>query len=438
MPVRALIYSIAGFGKSAMASALPKPLFIDIEGSTERYNVSRVEAKTEAEVRHVLQELIKDRQGFLTVVIDTADWLEAAICDAMCKAQKVTSIAECSGGYGKGFVEMGNRFGEILTLCDTLISKGMHVVFLAHSLVKKVSPPDQVESYDRYEIALDAKNVAAPLREWAEMILFGKFDTALVKTKEKKFKADLGEQSRTLYTTNSAAWDAKNRFNLPPEIVIQAVEFGADGTIPASILPPELAAVFAGTTARVKATVPVVQPIAGPAAAAVVSEAELEHRQMQERKSQRQASPAVDRPAPSEKAAPMIAVPAPITAEQRAKLEQYSKIAMCAKVISAALNHYVVIDVVELTEAQADKVIERCQEEMNKPAAPVPTDGPGFLWPASCREWLTEHAAEANLYLHKRGHITASQSWINLPVDRAEKIAEHFEAFKKSALGGAK
>ena len=52
-PVRALIYSNAGFGKTSLASALPKPLFIDIEGSSERYNVSRIEAKTEADVKHV-------------------------------------------------------------------------------------------------------------------------------------------------------------------------------------------------------------------------------------------------------------------------------------------------------------------------------------------------------------------------------------------------
>lgn len=404
-PVRALIYSNAGFGKTSLASALPKPLFIDIEGSSERYNVSRVEAKTEAEVRTVILELIKDRQGFKTLVIDTADWLEASISDAMCREQKVKSISECSGGFGKGYVEAGNRFGEILTLCDTLVSKGMHVVFLAHSIVKKVSPPDQMESYDRYEIALDAKNFAAPLREWAEMILFGKFDTALVKTKDKKIKADLGEQSRTLYTTNSAAWDAKNRFSLPSEIVIESVEFGADGTIPAAIMPAELAAVFAGSAVRVTASAPVVQPVA--------------------------TTPVVE-------TEPALVAPAPITTEQRAKLEQYSVIPMCAKVIAAGLGHYVVIDVVEFTEEQAAKVIARCQEEMNKPVTPVSSGEPGFLWPASCREWLIENATEANAYLHKRGHITATQTWNNLPIDRAEKIAEHFDAFKKAALGGGK
>jgi hypothetical protein len=271
-----------------------------------------------------------------------------------------------------------------------------------------------MESYDRYEIALDAKNFAAPLREWAEMILFGKFDTALVKTKDKKIKADLGEQSRTLYTTNSAAWDAKNRFNLPTEITIQAVEFGADGTIPAEILPAELAAVFAGTAAPVVTPVRVVQPVAAPAA--VVAE-----------------------PAGEPEVSPKPETPANITAEQRAKLEQYSAVPMCAKVIAGALAHYTCVEICELTEAQADKVIDRCQQEMNKePAKPAATTGPVFPWPASAREWLTANAPAVNTYLHQKSRITAGQTWKDLHHEKAERILAAFDAFKSAVLGGAK
>jgi len=410
-PVRALIYSNAGFGKTSLASALPKALFIDIEGSSERYNVSRVEAKTEAEVRAVLQELIKDRQGFQTVVIDTADWLSSAIGLFMCERDKVGTVADCSGGYGKGFTEQASRFGEILTLCDTLIFKGMHVVLLAHSKIQKVSPPDKTQSFDRYEIALE-KGIASQVSEWAEMILFGKFETNIVVTKDKKLKADLSEQARTLYTTNSAAWEAKNRFGLPTELNIQAVEFGADGTIPAEILPAELAAVFAGTAAPVVAPVRVVQPVAAPAA--VVAEPAGE--------------PEVNPP-----------TPANITAEQRAKLEQYGAIDMCAKVIRGALAHYVCVDVAELTEAQADKVVDRCQQEMNKePAKPAAPTGPVFPWPASAREWLTANAAAVNAYLHQKGRITAGQTWKDLHHEKAERILAAFEAFKGSVTGGVK
>jgi hypothetical protein len=410
-PVRALIYSNAGFGKTSLASALPKALFIDIEGSSERYNVSRVEAKTEAEVRSVLQELIKDRQGFLTVVIDTADWLSSAIGLFMCERDKVGTVADCSGGYGKGFTEQASRFGEILTLCDTLIFKGMHVVLLAHSTIKKVSPPDKTQSFDRYEIALE-KGIASQVSEWAEMILFGKFETNIVITKDKKLKADLSEQARTLYTTNSAAWEAKNRFGLPTELNIQAVEFGADGTIPAEILPTELAAVFAGTAAPVVTPVRVVQPVAAPAA--VVAEPAGEPEFIQP---------------PAEQ----------LTAEQRAKLEHYGAIDMCAKVIRGELAHYVCVDVAELTEAQADKVIDRCQEEMNKePAKPAAPTGPLFPWSAAAREWLTANAAAVNTYLHQKGRITAGQTWKDLHHEKAERIFAHFESFKVSVAGGTK
>jgi hypothetical protein len=331
----------------------------------------------------------------------------------MCERDKVGTVADCSGGYGKGFTEQASRFGEILTLCDTLIFKGMHVVLLAHSKIQKVSPPDKTQSFDRYEIALE-KGIASQVSEWAEMILFGKFETNIVITKDKKLKADLSEQARTLYTTNSAAWEAKNRFGLPTEITIQAVEFGADGTIPAEILPAELAAVFAGTAAPVVAPVRVVQPIAAPAA--VVAE-----------------------PAGEPEVNPEPAAPANITAEQRAKLEQYGAIDMCAKVIRGALAHYVYVDVAELTEAQADKVIDRCQQEMNKePAKPAAPTGPVFQWPASAREWLTANAGAVNTYLHQKGRITAGQSWKDLHKEKAERILAAFEAFKSAVLGGAK
>jgi hypothetical protein len=244
------------------------------------------------------------------------------------------------------------------------------------------------------------------------MILFGKFETNIVVTKDKKLKADLSEQARTLYTTNSAAWEAKNRFGLPTELTIEAVQFGADGTIPAEILPAELAAVFAGTAAPVVAPVRVVQPVAAPAAVASEPTGEPEFIQP-----------------PAEQ----------LTAEQRAKLEQYSAVPMCAKVIAGALAHYTCVEICELTEAQAAKVIDLCQEEMNKePAKPAAPTGPVFPWPASAREWLTANANAVNTYLHQKGRITAGQTWKDLHHEKAEKIFAHFEAFKGAVLGGAK
>ena len=43
---------------------------------------------------------------------------------------------------------------------DARTDRGMHVVFLAHSTVKKFEAPDQAGSYDRFELKLGSFEVA--------------------------------------------------------------------------------------------------------------------------------------------------------------------------------------------------------------------------------------------------------------------------------------
>jgi hypothetical protein len=427
-PVRAVIYAIAGFGKTSTAAGIPGALFIDVEGSSERYDVARIEAKTHVEILAALKDVARDAlalqaKGFFTIIVDTADWVQAAIEDAMCRAQNKPSIAECSGGFGKGYVEAGRKFSEILGLCDTLVFNGFHVVFLAHSAVKKVSPPGELQTYDRFVLAMDEKNFATPLYEWAEMVLFGRFEADVVEIKEgKKIKATDAAQRRVLHTSDATAWFAKNRFSLPREIAVPTVEIGTDGAIPPAILPPELAAVFAGKIqARAVVKEPEITPEITPeiAAAAVVAAANSE-------------------PAP------------PATADQIAKITLYLANSIGAKVITAALDHYNALDASELTEEQAAKVIARCQEEMNKPATPTKPAAPavgvgvGFPWRTQpeVAAWLEANAAAVEAYAVGKKWITAGQSWREIGAENCERIISKADAFAKAAgipvMGGAK
>jgi hypothetical protein len=56
------------------------------------------------------------------------------------------------------------------------------------------------------------------VKEWADMVLFANYKTYAVSVDKdgKKFKAQGGE--RVMYTTHSPCWDAKNRFDLAPEL----------------------------------------------------------------------------------------------------------------------------------------------------------------------------------------------------------------------------
>lgn len=211
-PVRAVIYSPEGRGKSTLASLLPDPVFIDVEGGTHQLDVVRVEPGSWPEVLAVVETIGKKHAGeFKTVVFDTADWVERLCCDDLCARAGKKSIEDF--GYGKGYVHLVEEFGRALKASDWLISKGLNVVWLAHSKVVRTSPPDQTDGFDRYELKL-SKQVAPLLKEWADLILFANVEMTMVTGTDGRVKAQ-GGKARVLHTVGTAAWDAKNRYGLP-------------------------------------------------------------------------------------------------------------------------------------------------------------------------------------------------------------------------------
>lgn len=74
-------------------------------------------------------------------------------------------------------------------------------------------------AYDRWELKLISSqkcSIANMLKEWADMVLFANYETIVVKSEDKKAKAQGGR--RVMYTTHHPCWDAKNRFDLPEKL----------------------------------------------------------------------------------------------------------------------------------------------------------------------------------------------------------------------------
>ena len=90
------------------------------------------------------------------------------------------------------------------------------MVLTAHAKLSKFEQPDELGSYDRWELKL-SKYILPMVKEWADLILFANYKTFAVASDEsgKKFKAQGGK--RVMYTTHHPCWDAKNRFGLPDE-----------------------------------------------------------------------------------------------------------------------------------------------------------------------------------------------------------------------------
>ena len=222
-PKKVLIYGPEGIGKSTFAAQFPEPVFIDTEGSTKDMDVARFEKASSwqmlmDQIRYVRQNPTTCR----TLVIDTVDWAEQMCVADLCARYGKKGVEDF--GYGNGYVYAKEEFGRFLNALEEVVEAGVNVVLTAHAQMRKFEQPDEMGSYDRWELKLGKKTSSqtAPLaKEWADMVLFANYKTIVVNvdgqgTQKGKNKAQGGK--RVMYTTHHPCWDAKNRYNLPDEV----------------------------------------------------------------------------------------------------------------------------------------------------------------------------------------------------------------------------
>lgn len=216
---KVVIYGPEGIGKSTFASKFPDPVFIDTEGSTNDMDVARLPRPTSwIMLLEELQYVEKNPGVCKTLVIDTIDWAEQLCVEHICAKHNKSGIEDF--GYGNGYVYTKEEFGRFLNKLTDVIETGVNVVLTAHAQLRKFEQPDEMGTYDRWELKLGKKTQSqtSPLvKEWADMLLFCNYKTysIAVDDKGKKHKAQGGK--RVMYTCHHPCWDAKNRYNLPEE-----------------------------------------------------------------------------------------------------------------------------------------------------------------------------------------------------------------------------
>lgn len=218
-PPRLVMIGVEGVGKSTAGAGMPAPIFLCAEDGLvgpQFAETPSFAAPTWSDALAFLDWLRTEQHEFQSLVIDTLDWLEPKLYAYICQRDGKAGVEDY--GYGKGYVVAAEEFRIFLAKLDELNKRGMAILLLAHSQIKAFNNPIG-DNYDRYEPKV-AKQIAGMVKEWADAVLFARFQVFAHKGKGQMKAKGIGGQERVVHTTHSAGWDAKNRYGLPDEMAL--------------------------------------------------------------------------------------------------------------------------------------------------------------------------------------------------------------------------
>ncbi|CAB4154656.1 AAA domain containing protein [uncultured Caudovirales phage] len=213
---RIFLYSTHGIGKSTFAANAPDPIFICTEDGLGSIDTASFPlAKRGADVMEAIRTLYTQQHDYKTVVLDSADWLENLLVKEIEDSHDAKELA-----YGKAALLLADKWREVLDGLNALRNdKNMVVILIGHCEIKRFDSPE-VEPYDRYQPKLQSR-ASALLQEWADAVLFANYRTIVKKDDvgfNKSVSRGITTGERLLYTSETPAYLAKNRYNLPAQL----------------------------------------------------------------------------------------------------------------------------------------------------------------------------------------------------------------------------
>ena len=169
-------------------------------------------------VMEALRELASENTGVKRVIIDSVDKLELLAQGKVCVDHSIKAPEDL--GYGKAYVYASGYVQKLLSGLNYLRdTQNIQPILVCHTQIRTINKPT-MEPYDSFILKLHKSN-SANITEWADVILFVAFETIVKKIDSgfnRKDSRAIQSGNRFLYTSGSMGVDAKNRFDLPPEI----------------------------------------------------------------------------------------------------------------------------------------------------------------------------------------------------------------------------
>lgn len=208
-PPRILLYGMEGIGKSTFAANMPDPIFVQTEDGLDNIDCAKFPLAATFDVAFAQLEALRDEpNAFKTVVIDSVDWLERHIFEAVCREKDVDNIEEI--GYGKGYVMALTWWRRLFQLTDELRAAGKMTLFLAHAVQENYSDPE-VAQLTRFTPRLD-KRARSLMSEYVDLILLA----------TREFGAARADSPRIVRTEAAPQQVAKSRYAIPPVLPLDA------------------------------------------------------------------------------------------------------------------------------------------------------------------------------------------------------------------------
>ena len=197
-------------------------------GYTTLFNANRVPARPQATMRSWPEVLatvdaIASKPGDIKLVaFDALGGFEQLCHRYVCDTHFRGDWGEKGFlGYQRGYDLAISEWLKLLAALERLqfSAAAIDVLLLGHAQIRPFKNPMGAD-YDHYVCNCHAKTWGVT-EKWADTVLFGTFASVVDTPKPgaKKGKG-IGGTQRVLYTDHRDAFDAKNRFGLPPEIEI--------------------------------------------------------------------------------------------------------------------------------------------------------------------------------------------------------------------------